>query len=212
MFGETDAEFYGQRGKSATRDVGKMGAETRAIIAEMNSPGFVSWLEDLTGIAGLQPDHSLAGGGIHQIRRGGFLKVHTDFNWHAGLQLHRRVNVLLYLNEDWQAEWGGALELWKPDMSACGALILPLLNRLVIFSTTDESYHGHPDPLACPEGVSRNSIALYYYAAEPAPARAFGQSQMTNYRPRPGERITSLRHSAHQLLLRVPSARRLMGR
>ena len=207
-----DPEFYGQKGKAGVRDFASMGEATRALIDEMNGPAFVRWLEGVTGIADLHPDPSLTGGGVHQIYRGGFLKVHTDFNWHAGMKMHRRVNVLLYLNDGWRDEWGGKLELWERDMSARAVSVAPLLDRLVIFSTTDDSYHGHPDPLACPANVTRASIALYYYSDAPAPAQAFGRSGMTNYRARPGEHLGSLRHKAHRLLLRFPAARRMLGR
>jgi hypothetical protein len=34
----------------------------------------------------------------------------------------------------------------------------------MVFGTTDFTYHGHPDPLRCPEGMSRKSLALYYFS------------------------------------------------
>jgi hypothetical protein len=197
-----DGPVYGQHKKRATSDRALLGAATLGLIDELNAPAFLRWLERLTGIAGLAADPSLFGGGVHQIEPGGFLKIHTDFNWHADLRLYRRLNLLLYLNDGWRNQWAGHLELWHPDMSACGARIAPLFNRMVIFSTTDESYHGHPEPLACPDGVTRNSIALYYYAAEPAPSR-FGKSELTNYRERPGERFGSLKHKVHQARIRL---------
>jgi Rps23 Pro-64 3,4-dihydroxylase Tpa1-like proline 4-hydroxylase len=94
---------------------------------------------------------------------GGFLKVHVDFNRHPLLNLDRRLNLLVYLNEDWRDEYGGHLELWPADMSRCERRILPVFNRTVVFSTTDASFHGHPAPLACPEGMSRKSVSFYYY-------------------------------------------------
>ena len=54
----------------------------------------LEFLETLTGIDGLVPDPYFAGGGLHQIVRGGFLKVHADFNWHPKLRLDRRLNML----------------------------------------------------------------------------------------------------------------------
>ena len=96
-------------------------------------------------------------------KKGGFLKVHSDFNLHPQLNLNRRLNLLLYLNKDWKEEWGGHLELWDKDMKSCKVKISPNFNKLVIFNTTDYSFHGHPNPLACPEDVTRKSLALYYY-------------------------------------------------
>lgn len=119
----------------------------------------------MTGIEGLIQDPYLFGGGIHSVGAGGFLKIHADFNWHHKLNLYRRLNLLLYLNSDWQETWGGALELWDVDMASCRVSIPPLINRMVIFNTSDMSFHGHPDPLMCPENRMRNSIALYYYTA-----------------------------------------------
>jgi 2OG-Fe(II) oxygenase superfamily len=130
---------------------------------EMSSAPVLRFLETLTGIQGLIPDPYYGGAGPHQILPGGFLKVHVDFNWHPLLKLDRRLNLLVYLNKDWQEEYGGHLELWNRDMTRCEQKILPVFNRTVVFSTTDFSYHGHPAPLACPEGMSRKSVSFYYY-------------------------------------------------
>ena len=163
-----------------------MGEATRHLLAELNSAPVIAFLERLTGIEGLVPDPHFVGGGLHQIERGGHLKVHADFNRHPRTQLERRINLLLYLNRDWKDEYGGALELWNRDMSACEARILPLFNRCVVFSTTETSYHGHPEPLNCPEGWTRKSIALYYYAREPAGDNEGGEHN-TLFQVRPGE-------------------------
>lgn len=131
---------------------------------EMNSAPLLQFLEALTGIEGLVSDPYYGGAGPHQIERGGFLKVHVDFNWHPLLKLDRRLNLLVYLNKDWKEEYGGHLELWNRDVSRCEQKVLPVFNRTVLFSTTDFSYHGHPNPLACPEGWTRKSVSFYYYS------------------------------------------------
>ena len=100
---------------------------------------------------------------MHQIQKHGFLKIHADFNWNRFLKLNRRVNLLIYLNKSWKEEYGGHLELWNREMSECVERILPVFNRCVIFNTSDFSYHGHPDPLTCPDGWTRKSLAVYYY-------------------------------------------------
>jgi hypothetical protein len=151
--------------KLARDDASLMGDATRQLLAELNSASFINFLEQLTGIAGLIPDPHLAGGGLHQIVRGGHLDVHIDFNRHKRMRLDRRLNLLIYLNRDWQPEWGGAFELWSAGMERCEAAIPPLFNRLVVFSTSEISYHGHPHPLNCPEDRTRRSIAMYYYSA-----------------------------------------------
>lgn len=142
----------------------RLGKHTRELIEFLNSPAFLTHLERLTGIDSLVVDPYLEGGGIHSISAGGYLGIHADFNFHPKLHLHRRINLILYLNSDWQREWGGALELWSFDPQCREQEIFPELNTLVIFNTTDTSLHGHPKPLACPEYRRRNSIALYYYS------------------------------------------------
>jgi hypothetical protein len=191
----------------------QIGPDVGAVIDELNSGRFVHFLERLTGIRNLIADPRLEGGGIHRIGTGGFLKIHTDFNFHRVSRLYRRLNILLYLNQEWNEAWGGSIEFWHADMSKRGAAYAPLWNRAVIFSTTDESYHGHPDPLTSPEGVFRNSIALYYYTREqPVEGYRFDRSQMTNYQPRPGEHFSGvgrITHLVHQLEIRWPELRRV---
>jgi Rps23 Pro-64 3,4-dihydroxylase Tpa1-like proline 4-hydroxylase len=137
--------------------------DLQLFLYQMNSAPVLRFLEALTGIQGLIPDPYYGGAGPHQILPGGFLKVHVDFNWHPLLKLDRRLNLLVYLNQDWREEYGGHLELWDRGMTRCEQRILPVFNRTVVFSTTDFSYHGHPEPLACPEGMSRKSVSFYYY-------------------------------------------------
>ena len=129
----------------------------------LNSREVLKFLEELTGIPDLIPDREFYGGGIHRILPGGKLSVHADYNFHPITKLHRRVNLLLYLNKNWEEEWGGDLQLWNKDMSMCVKKILPIFNRAVIFNITSDAYHGHPGLLKSPEGVDRLSFALYYF-------------------------------------------------
>ena len=166
----TDA---GNTRKLATSDESVMGPVTRQLIAQFNSKAMIDFLETLTGMEGLVPDPHLVGGGIHVLESGGFLRVHADFNQHRHLKLDRRINVLLYLNPDWQEVWGGNLELWNGDMSECQARIVPLLNRVAVFNVTDRSFHGNPAPVASPDGAPRRSLAFYYYTnGRPAEERS----------------------------------------
>lgn len=153
------------------------------IVDELNAPEFLDWLSKLTGIPDLVADPTLEGGGLHQSARGGFLNLHTDFTMHHHKKdWKRRINLIVYLNPEWELEWGGAIELWDGQMRTCCASVPPLLNHALIFSTTDHSYHGFPEKLRCPDGVSRKSIALYYYTIE-CDANFTGHS--TNYQARP---------------------------
>jgi hypothetical protein len=149
----------------------------------LNSPEFVTWLSQLTGIPELVSDEMLEGGGLHQAAAGGFLNVHTDFsNHHYHKNWRRQVNLILYLNPNWREQWGGALELWDREMRRCVVKVPPLFNEALIFRTDEISYHGFPEPLQCPQGETRKSLALYYYTVE---SGAEVTSRSTNYRPRP---------------------------
>lgn len=153
----------------------------RSILMTLNSPRFLRHLEKLTGIDGLLADPDLEGGGLHQSQVGGYLNVHADFTVHPiRRDLRRRVNLLVYLNDDWKDEYEGHLELWSRDMKTCHARISPLLNRCVIFDTDVDSYHGVPEPLRCPPDRTRNSMALYYYTFDES-----ARLRPTNYRARP---------------------------
>lgn len=164
----------------------RLGPRTRNMIAQLNSSAFLLFLEQLSGIEGLIPDPHLEGGGLHQIESGGRLAVHADFSRNWKLKVERRLNVLVYLNEDWEESYGGYLELWDRSMTRAEERILPLFNRCVIFNTDSTAYHGHPDPLTCPEDRTRKSLALYYYTVgRPKEKRSFSHS--TLWRARPGE-------------------------
>ena len=156
----------------------------RNLFAELNGEAFLVFLEEMTGIEGLISDPYFDGGGLHETKRGGHLGIHADFNVNGRLKCERKLNLLVYLNEDWKPEYGGQLELWDQQMKECVVRVEPVFGRAVIFSTALDSFHGHPDPLACPPERSRRSIATYYYAAlhdvSMLPLRD------TNFRPRPG--------------------------
>lgn len=161
----------------------KWGTTLHDIAEEFCSPRFVAFLERLTGIEDLLPDWSMDGGGLHQTLRGGHLNIHADFTTHHTHEnWARRVNILLYLNEEWPDEWGGKLELWDKDMTACQARVTPAGNRMLIFTTDVDTFHGHPDGLTCPPDQARRSMALYYFTEEENAVR-----RSTNYQARPQE-------------------------
>jgi len=191
--------------KLATKDDTAMGDATRHVLAELNSAAFLDFLERLTGIDGLVPDPHFLGGGLHQIERGGHLKVHADFNRHPRTGLERRLNVLVYLNRGWQDEHGGAFELWSQDMARCEERVLPIFNRCVVFSTTSTSFHGHPEPLNCPPGETRKSMALYYYSRD-RPPEGSRAAHNTLFKSRPGEALPAPDPLAERLRRRAEQA------
>lgn len=141
----------------------RVGVSIRHLFWELNSADFLLFLQELSGIPHLIPDPYRAGGGLHETRSGGFLMVHADYNRQPETDLDRRMNVIVYLNKDWQPEWGGNLELWTPDMKRKVTEVEPVAGRAVIFNTGTETLHGHPRPLTCPPDRARKSISAFYY-------------------------------------------------
>lgn len=155
--------------KFGKNDLSTFGSRLKSIVEELNSDRFILFLSELTGIEGLFADPDLEGGGLHQSEPGGFLNIHADFTVHPHHRNWKRtLNLLLYLNKDWKDSYGGHIELWDTKMSRCVQKIAPIFNRCVIFATNQDSYHGHPEPLKCPNGMTRKSLALYYYTAPKA--------------------------------------------
>lgn len=137
----------------------RFGPETYKTFVAFSSNDILHMLERMTGEV-LIPDIGLHGGGLHQHGRGGKLNVHLDYNMHPKLPFQRRLNLIVYLTPNWQEEWGGHLGLYK-DPDTLVKSIAPVYNRAVIFDTRG-SWHGLPDPIDCPQGVTRNSLAMYY--------------------------------------------------
>ncbi len=149
---------------------------------ELNSDKFLQWLQKISGIDQLMGDPELFGGGLHQSINGAFLNVHVDYNIHSKTKFHRRLNVLVYMNKFWKEEYEGFLELW--DLSNNHKNLLakyaPSYNRCVIFETNEISFHGHPKPLNTSNGISRKSMATYYYT-KTRPANEIFDSHNTKY-------------------------------
>ena len=162
------------------------------LISFFNTDIFLKYLQNITGIKEtLISDPYLSGGGYHEIKNGGVLKVHADFNRHPLLDLDRRVNLLLYLNKNWKEEWGGNLELYSPDdLDRPVVKVTPEFNRCVIFNTTSYTYHGHPENISCPEEVSRKSIALYFFSTG-RPNNEVSAEHSTMWREVKGEKFSS---------------------
>jgi len=167
---------------------------SRNLFSFFNSASFLMFLEGLTSIRGLISDSHFIGGGFHEISRGGKLGIHADFRINEKLHLARRLNVLIYLNEGWDGSWGGNLEIWDKEMKHRVHTVSPLFNRCVVFNTDATSYHGHPDPLNCPEEVTRKSIALYYYTASKSIYSEL-PSHTTMYLSRPTENKDTVKNA-----------------
>lgn len=143
-------------------DVGKFSPILRGFSSALASREFILFLETLTGIDCLIPDPYLFGGGAMISENGDFLNIHEDFNWHFQLQLHRRVNVLLYLTPEWKQEYGGNLELFDSEHKV--KEVEPRFNRLVVFATPGAN-HGQPVPVKAPPGVQRRVFSAFFYTS-----------------------------------------------
>ena len=183
--------------KSVFGDLEHMGPVTAATVRALYSPAMRATLERLSGVADLIGDPELDGAGLHRTDPGGHLNVHTDALAHGKRRTwSRQLNLIVFLNRDWEEAYRGDLELWDATVSRCEQRIAPLLNRCVVFRTTAVSFHGVPDVLACPEGRSRKSLALYYFRDE---ARVV-PLHPTNYMPRPRDPL------ARRVLIRADRA------
>lgn len=161
---------------------------SRHLFHTLNSRAFILFLEKMTGIKGLIPDPYFAGAGIHKTLTGGHLDIHADFNVHTHMRVERRLNVLIYLNPEWKEEYGGSFEIWDKKMTTKMASFAPTENRMVCFSTASDTFHGNPEPVNHPDGLPRQSIALYYYTATWDGSR---KEHSTLFKPRPGSQDTS---------------------
>ncbi|HET7434230.1 MAG TPA: 2OG-Fe(II) oxygenase [Thermoanaerobaculia bacterium] len=191
-------DFY-QSGKMYCRDTDLIEPLLVSMFYELSSPPFLSFLERVTGISGLIPDPYYEGGGLHCSGPGGVLVPHTDFHYYERLRLYRRVNLLLYLNPEWEESWGGCLELSRKGEARPTTVVVPRWGTCVIFRTDDESVHGFSTPIEA--GHWRRSIALYYYSS--LEAERFSGGTYTNWRQHGTQRgLNRLRMLCYQLLIR----------
>ncbi|MBR9805570.1 2OG-Fe(II) oxygenase [bacterium] len=163
-----------------------------ALHQALKSPAFLQGMQTLSGIDELAFDPEFNGGGMHMTDVSGILDVHVDFNYSENLALYRRLNILIYLNEDWQEDWGGRVELWDKDVKHCEHSFAPVLNRCLIFATSDHSFHG-VSKVAAPDGVVRKSFAIYLYNKEPA-ASEYSAQHSTIFKARPDEKRKKYYH------------------
>jgi Rps23 Pro-64 3,4-dihydroxylase Tpa1-like proline 4-hydroxylase len=141
-----------------------LGPASQLYFSVLNSRFFVGLLSYITGVSDLLPDPTLVGGGLHETLAGGRFGIHTDFDRHPQTALHNEMVFITYLNAGWQSEWGGALELWDAKQRQCCAKVEPEFGRSIIMLHGKTHFHGHSEPLAPPQGVTRKSLAAYFYS------------------------------------------------
>jgi Rps23 Pro-64 3,4-dihydroxylase Tpa1-like proline 4-hydroxylase len=182
---DTEFKRVNENLKLQITDAERLPESIRTLHLILASDEFRARLERITGIENLLADPTLRGAGMHMMGRGGRLDVHVDFNVLRESRLYRRLNILVYLCEDWDPAWGGAVDLWDRDVRELAGSHPPDAGRCLIFNTSENSWHG-VTPVRCPPGRTRNSFAAYYYTVEPP--TDVGMAHTTVFRPRPGER------------------------
>jgi len=171
--------------KIGISDASKFAPAVSELNEAISQTCFTSWLSNISNIQNLCADDKLIGGGMHITAPGGRLDVHVDFNFRKDIKKFRRLNLLIYLNTNWRAEWGGQLELWDKDVTQCQISVEPAFNRCVIFETSEISYHG-VRPVSQKSETLRKSFAAYYYAKDPSKNWS-GEFFDTRFKPRPNE-------------------------
>ncbi|MGQ0829142.1 MAG: 2OG-Fe(II) oxygenase [Bacteroidota bacterium] len=151
----------------------------------LNTPEMYQWMSKITGIENLTSTYDALGSGVHQGGPGSFVDIHVDINMNPAAKLHRRINLLVYLNKHWKDEYGGGLELWDQGVKNRIQCVMPNFNRAVIMVTDETSYHGY-SRINIPDHESRKSFYAYYYT----PAGKDFVYRDSRFKTRPDESIT----------------------
>ena len=149
--------------KSEHSDFNKLSPSFIRLKQTVSSPELTSAIEKITQIQNPELINDRYGYGLHQGGKDSFLDIHVDYNLHPIERKQRRLNLILFLNDGWKENWGGALEFWNKDVSVCEQSILPLFNRCVLFECNEVSFHGY-SKINCPADVTRKSFYQYYFS------------------------------------------------
>ena len=208
-FGAMQSRYAGLvEARAIERRVERLEPVFREIFKTLYAPAFIDWIERVTGIEGLEPDWTFNGTGLHQVRKGGYHNVHADENRHPTTGLYQRINLLVYLNERWEPDWGGALELWDAKMQRAQTSVPPLFNRALIMETHDLAFHGYP-PIDWPETETRRSITCWYFTKTPGALQGV-EPRPTVFRARPNDSFK--RRAKHHLHRFIRYLRQTTGR
>lgn len=207
---EREFQAVNEYGKIQIVDAESFPAPVRLLSEALASPELLDTLTEITGISDLQADTKLRGAGMHLMESGSRLDLHVDFN-SLEERLYRRLNLILYLNEDWREAWGGALDIWDAEVTRCEHTLPPVANRAVIFQTVPRSYHGVL-PVTCPPDRSRNTFASFFYT-EAVPPEWEGKHEGTIWAYRRDEKLRKyLKAGPERLARAIPAALRRVKR
>jgi len=148
--------------KYANDDIDSLPKQIKDLFYLLSSKKIINVISKMTGINDLEYDPYLHGAGLHAHPRYGRLNMHLDYEKHPITSKERRLNIILYLNKEWDQSWNGQTELWDKDMKECCVKSPIKYNTAIIFQTNDYSWHGVPEIILCPEGTHRKSFAYYY--------------------------------------------------
>jgi len=185
-------EMGGVGRKAVFPDLAKLSPAYAQFDGLMRDPAFLALVGRITSVPGLLYDPDYIGGGTHENLEGQELDTHVDFNYHPKTHTHRRLNLIVFLNPEWEEPWGGRLELLRDPWASGDAvkMVTPMANRCVIFETNEISFHGVV-PVSSGATVPRKSFATYYYTKE-APPHWTGISHSTIFKARPEEKVKRL--------------------
>jgi hypothetical protein len=176
-------------GKAVNTNIRDISPAYLRLYESIEARQFLDFVSVLSGVPDLILDPKMFGGGTHENLHGQELDPHVDFNYDEARQLHRRLNLIVYLNPEWCEEWGGALEIHsnprRPEENQIRSYA-PLFNRCVMFETNEYSWHGFPR-INLPEGkrhLSRKSISIYLYT-KTRPTEEIAPLHATFYVQRP---------------------------
>jgi len=155
--------------KTTSKGIDGLSAFTQLFCLWLNSRDVIESIESIVGISNLIGDPLFHGAGLHEMYRDGWLEMHADYTKHFSLPFVRRVNMLIYLNQDWDDSWGGDLVMGDNKNKQSRVSYPPYFNRTIIFPTTADTFHGVPNPLSCPPDRSRKLLSIYYWNPVPMP-------------------------------------------
>lgn len=155
--------------KTTSKGIDGLSTFTQLFCLWLSSSEFITEIKNITGLNNICADPMYHGAGLHEMYRDGWLEIHADYTKHYSLPMMRRLNLITYLNRDWEDAWGGELELWDYQDKNRKVSYAPYFNRTIIFPTTDKTLHGVPNKLSCPPNCTRKLISIYYWTPIPMP-------------------------------------------